>query len=329
MKQDRPAKQPGDSDVSHQVLQMSEDEEVKAEQLTSAYAEPFAAASGLGMLRIAEAVSRSATVLLTGDGGDDVFLGYPRHRHLWAAAKVPAWARPILRTGWNQIRPGFPRTGALRRLAAFLDYASGDLSAFFDYKQWLRHPDFKVLLGERLTDQSAVVEKDTILSGDGPNPLASLLSHEYVSRFVGEYMTKVDGATMYHGLEARSPFLDQDLWEFAAALPYDFRLHKGKLKAILRKIASRRLEMKPPTEEKADSESRSSVGLPDAGENVSKMRFKIRYSGREGWIMEVTFFVSFEARPRPWDIWTIFGIFMCSSYGYEKKKQGFPSFGKT
>jgi asparagine synthase (glutamine-hydrolysing) len=50
-------------------------------------------------------------------------------------------------------------------------------------------------------------------------------------------MTKVDGATMQYGIEARSPFLDHRLWEFAAALPYDIRLHRGRLKAILRQLA--------------------------------------------------------------------------------------------
>jgi asparagine synthase (glutamine-hydrolysing) len=58
-------------------------------------------------------------------------------------------------------------------------------------------------------------------------------------RFVGEFMTKVDGATMYHSLEARSPFLDQELWEFGAKLPYHLRLRKGMQKAVLREIAKR------------------------------------------------------------------------------------------
>jgi asparagine synthase (glutamine-hydrolysing) len=60
-------------------------------------------------------------------------------------------------------------------------------------------------------------------------------------RFVGEYLTKVDGATMHYALEARSPFLDQDLWEFAASLPYELRLHRGNLKALLRELAHRRI----------------------------------------------------------------------------------------
>ena len=54
-------------------------------------------------------------------------------------------------------------------------------------------------------------------------------------------MTKVDGSTMHYGLEARSPFLDQDLWEFASSLPYTLRLHRWQLKSILREVARRRI----------------------------------------------------------------------------------------
>jgi asparagine synthase (glutamine-hydrolysing) len=68
-----------------------------------------------------------------------------------------------------------------------------------------------------------------------------MLSYERRHRFTGEYMTKVDGGTMFHALEARSPFLDQDIWEFAASLPYEIRLHGGHLKSVLREIARRRI----------------------------------------------------------------------------------------
>jgi asparagine synthase (glutamine-hydrolysing) len=59
--------------------------------------------------------------------------------------------------------------------------------------------------------------------------------------FTSEFMPKVDGGTMYHGLEARSPFLDQRLWEFAASLPPELHFHGGSLKAILREIVRRRV----------------------------------------------------------------------------------------
>ena len=44
-------------------------------------------------------------------------------------------------------------------------------------------------------------------------------------------LTKVDGATMHYGLEARSPFLDHILWEFASSLPFGLRLRYGYLKS--------------------------------------------------------------------------------------------------
>ena len=58
---------------------------------------------------------------------------------------------------------------------------------------------------------------------------------------MGEYMAKVDGATMFYALEARAPFLDADLCEFARSLPYDLRLRAGQLKAVLRELARREI----------------------------------------------------------------------------------------
>ena len=46
---------------------------------------------------------------------------------------------------------------------------------------------------------------------------------------------------MHYALEARAPFLDHELWNFASTLPYEVRLHNGQLKSILREIARRRL----------------------------------------------------------------------------------------
>jgi asparagine synthase (glutamine-hydrolysing) len=227
--------------LDHQVLEIPPEDQSEPEKLVRAYAEPFAAASGLGMLRVSEAAAGTATVLLTGDGGDDVFLGYPRHRHLWLAGKVPRWSRGPLRSNWQRFHGAVPRRGPLRRFGAFMDYASGDLDAYLDDLFWLRDPGLSPMLGDRLMRQRALPRRRSPMARNGEDPLTSLLHHEYDSRFVGEYLVKVDGATMYHALEARSPFLDQELWEFAGSLPYDIRLHGGKLKSLLRSIVLRRL----------------------------------------------------------------------------------------
>src|ERR1019366_8532961 len=59
--------------------------------------------------------------------------------------------------------------------------------------------------------------------------------------FSSEFMPKVDGGTMYYAIEARAPFLDHKIWEFAAALPPEAHFHGGRLKAVLREIVRRRV----------------------------------------------------------------------------------------
>jgi asparagine synthase (glutamine-hydrolysing) len=97
------------------------------------------------------------------------------------------------------------------------------------------------MLGERLSGIS-VAHRDIEWSHEsGHKVLTEFLEYDRAGRFVGEYMTKVDGATMFHALEARAPFLDQDLWEFAASLSYELRLHDGQSKALLRALAHKKL----------------------------------------------------------------------------------------
>ncbi|TMH57250.1 MAG: hypothetical protein E6H62_03350 [Betaproteobacteria bacterium] len=71
--------------------------------------------------------------------------------------------------------------------------------------------------------------------------LEEYLAYDLGTQFVGEYLTKVDSSTMHYALEARSPFLDHRMWEFATTLPFDLRLRGGHLKAVLRALAERRI----------------------------------------------------------------------------------------
>jgi len=227
--------------ISHQVLEMSGTDEPDVAELTSAYAEPFACASALGMLRVSRAIASSATVLLTGDGGDDVFLGYPEHRHFLLVEKVARSLPGAVAKAWLASRKTFPRHGLLRRLASFFDYTAGGLAAVASNHDGLPAYRQSQILGERLLT-ATISQREMKWSLDsGRHLLSEFLKYDRRMRFVGEYMTKVDGATMHFGLEARSPFLDQELWEFAASLPFDLRLRGGRLKAILRELARRNI----------------------------------------------------------------------------------------
>ena len=227
--------------IRHKVLDLSADDAPAVGELSAAYGEPFACASALGMLRVSRAVSGEATVLLTGDGGDDVFLGYPEHKHFLMAERLaratPGWAA----RAWLSAGGRVPRVGPLRRAASFMNYAAGGLGAVACAHDGLPSYRRQGILGERL-EGASVGQRRIVWSHESARSLLTeFLKYDRRTRFVGEYLTKVDGATMYHALEARSPFLDQELWEFAAALPYAVRLRGGTLKAVLRELARRRV----------------------------------------------------------------------------------------
>jgi asparagine synthase (glutamine-hydrolysing) len=211
------------------------------EDFISAYGEPFACSSALGMMTVSQAVRPSATVLLTGDGGDDVFLGYPEHLYLWNAQRLGAAIPSFAARAWYGVRPAVKALPQTRRPVHFIDYATGGMGAVMNARDGMPFYQRNGILGERLAGVSIADRQIGWSPEAGRRVLRDFLRYEHARRFTGEYMTKVDGGAMFHALEARSPFLDQEIWNFAARLPYRTRLHGGQLKAILREIARRRI----------------------------------------------------------------------------------------
>ena len=227
--------------IRHQILELTSNNEPDLTELVSAYGEPFACASALGMLRVSKAVRGSATVLLTGDGGDDVFFGYPEHRHLWLAQKLARSLPGFVANGWRNNQDKLPRSGSLKRIGSFMNYSTGGLGAVACAHDGLPSYQQFEMLGDRLSGISLAQRQIEWSHVSGRNVLSEFLEYDRAGRFVGEFMTKVDGATMFHSLEARAPFLDQDLWEFAAGLSYETRLHGGRLKSLLRALAAQKI----------------------------------------------------------------------------------------
>jgi asparagine synthase (glutamine-hydrolysing) len=227
--------------VPHEVVDLSAKEMPSLEDLTSAYGEPFACSSALAMLRVSKAIKPKATVLLTGDGGDDVYLGYPFHRHLWMAQRLARMLPDAASGIWAGVRPAIDGIGVLRRPKHFLDYATGGLGAVTRVHDGLPYYQRLGILGERITASTITQREIPVSSKRARRVLPDCLEYEQRTRFVGEFMTKVDGGTMQYAIEARSPLLDQKLWEFAATLPFSIRLKGGELKAVLRAIARNRI----------------------------------------------------------------------------------------
>src|SRR5438876_12148161 len=121
-------------------------------------------------------------------------------------------ARGMPRVGarlWRRMRRLFPDRGLLRRFKHFLDYSTGGLGAVIQAHNG--HPLYHQfgLLGERLASV-VLPHRQTLWSvRSAEHLLEDFLLYDWRTTFTGEYMTKVDGGTMYYALEARSPFLEQ------------------------------------------------------------------------------------------------------------------------
>jgi asparagine synthase (glutamine-hydrolysing) len=227
--------------IPHEVIQIPRDVPPPLDDLINAYGEPFACSSALGMLQVSRAVREKATVLLTGDGGDDVYLGYDYHRNFLRAQSLANQLPEAAAKIWPALRKPLSRVAALRRPIHLMDYATGGLGAATKVHDGLPYYEQNGLLGERLSGR--VLEARAIPGSfqSARRLLADFLAYERRTRFVSEYMTKVDGGTMYYAIEARSPFLDQKIWESAASMPFEVHLRGGELKAVLRELVRRRI----------------------------------------------------------------------------------------
>ncbi|MGA3187023.1 MAG: asparagine synthase (glutamine-hydrolyzing) [Bryobacteraceae bacterium] len=225
--------------IPHEVVHLGADQSLPLDELTAAYSEPFGSSSALGMLRVSQAVKPKATVLLTGDGGDDIFLGYSFFYNAWKAQNLSRKLPPGSAQVWNAVRPLVKHIPALRRAQNFLDYTTGGIGPFARVRVGVTYFEDRGMFGELLRGGEIRHRRIPASVDSAKNLLADLVRFQRRMHFTSEFMTKVDGGTMYHSLEARSPFLDHKLWEFAAKLPASIHFHEGRLKAVLREIVRR------------------------------------------------------------------------------------------
>jgi asparagine synthase (glutamine-hydrolysing) len=153
------------------------------------------------------------------------------------AQRLPAGAAAALRA----VGGALPARGPARRLGNFIRFVTGGFGDRLRARDGLPYYEQRSMLGERLAGRQITQRAIPASLEAARRLLSDTLAYHRQVHFTGEFMVKVDGATMYHSLEARAPFLDQGLWEFAAALPPETHFHRGHLKAVLREIARRRI----------------------------------------------------------------------------------------
>lgn len=219
--------------------------------LAQMFDEPFADSSQLPTYLISRAARQHVTVALSGDGGDELFAGYNRHRmmdHVWPALqKIPA---PLRTTAALMIRmfstkqldvvgkfakPILPNA---LRTSQFGDHLH-KLASLAKCKEWT---DAYVALVSAWNDPAKLVidsrpettRVDPIQQANMPDALRAMQWIDQTTYLVDDILTKVDRASMAASLETRVPLLDHRLVEFAWTLPADMKVRNGQGKWILR-----------------------------------------------------------------------------------------------
>ncbi|NOT74593.1 MAG: asparagine synthase (glutamine-hydrolyzing) [Cyclobacteriaceae bacterium] len=213
-------------------------EERRAMEILPAYLnyfdEPFADPSAIPMMMVSEMARKQVKVVLTGDGGDELFQGYGAYQ--WAhRLELPFFKN----FGSVLSRLLFATSNSrLQRISHILEPVEiGSIrSHIFSQEQYFfSQHEIRDKVLKNKNEFDPFVYSDSALSG-------TISTAEKQARFDLQYylkddlLVKVDRASMYHGLECRSPLLDKMLIEFALALPESMKRTEGVSKWLLKEL---------------------------------------------------------------------------------------------
>ncbi len=197
--------------------------------------EPVADAAAIPTCRMARATKEHATVVLTGEGADELFAGYPYYRYLM-------WAHRL-----GRLAPGGAWIGRMLpvlgdRVSAMAAARSDRAGLYLAMKSVFTREERRALLepgvGLAGDDDPARDLAAPFFGGTGGRDyLSELLRFETAFWLPDDLLTKVDRMTMAHAVEARVPYLDHEVVEYAASLPSWMKTRGLSGKGLLRRTA--------------------------------------------------------------------------------------------
>lgn len=215
----------------HELILSETDALEKISELTSIYDQPFADSSAIPTLLVSEFARKHVTVALSGDGGDELFMGYGMYN--WAKRLdnplVKAF-RPLLKTAL-ELHPN----NRYKRASKLFQTHRNTQSHIFSQEQYL----FSELELEKLLKQKTVYNTASIDTGT----LNRALSKQEQQAFFDlthylkdDLLVKVDMASMRAGLEVRVPLLDHRIVAFALNLDQKLKIKDGTSKYLLKQV---------------------------------------------------------------------------------------------
>ncbi len=218
-------------------------------QLVWHFDEPFADSSAIPTWYVSQKTREHVTVCLSGDGGDELFAGYPRYKAVALAQRIDRLGfRGLFGHPWWQKLPAPGRQKSRRRQWKRFCEALGNspLRRYVDwisiYNETRRAALYADSFLESLPEEDPVSFIDTSWRRfNHRDPLTVVTLGDLVTYLPCDLMTKVDIASMAHSLECRQPFLDYRVVEFCASLPIAWKYRFGRGKRFLRQAFGNQL----------------------------------------------------------------------------------------
>ena len=212
-------------------------------ELARQFDEPIADSSMVPTFLVSRLIRQHATVALGGDGGDELFGGYPWYsrflRHERLRRYVPGPVRSLASAAVAHGLPsGFRGRGYLLTAAAELPQSMAQHGLFFD-SRWRRR--LLAPLGPRPGGETPEAFRKRLSGTSGP-AVQRMSSADFRSYMVDDILVKVDRASMLTSLEVRAPWLDHRVIEFAhTRVPDHLRASSTEKKILPRRLAERLL----------------------------------------------------------------------------------------
>ncbi|WP_433435255.1 asparagine synthase (glutamine-hydrolyzing) [Nonomuraea sp. CA-141351] len=209
--------------------------------------EPFADSSAIPSFWVAKLSRQHVTVALNGDGGDECFGGYRRHVLMSRARRIPVMPPRPAAAAALVGSAIVARTAAgtrQRRLGQMLQFIAERpanryarlMSCLGPEQKWAIYSDE---LRSALAGADAYRMLEQIFrESSAENDLGRILDVDTLAYLPGDLLVKADITTMAHSLEARSPFLDHHLMEWAASLPSALNVRRFETKRLLKRAVA-------------------------------------------------------------------------------------------
>ncbi len=219
-------------------------------EFVNIYDEPFGDSSGIPTTLVSRVAKENGVkVVLSADGGDEIFCGYSRY---WKAQyigdrvfKIPAPIRHLVANVLSLI--------PLKRFSRIMPFSNfshrvDQIKAMFFCNTWQCIYENMTQFSKNTTLENVLgikhhISTDSFSIGEKEHPMQGMMLWDYHRYMVDDILTKVDRATMSVSIEGREPLLDHRIAEFMAQVPFQYKYKDGTSKYLLRKVLERYLPL--------------------------------------------------------------------------------------